>query len=321
MDLTGHTIDARPPRTIGAGVLGVIAAAMLAVAVGTSNVHWAMGAVAPLVLALVFWFRRPRRVQMLVDARGLFLLHGGGFIPYESVSEITVNGGAWSPQAAPSLRSALVVHHHNDERLTIPSMMNVSAAEFHEHLKAKMPAPPERPCPPALADYVAEKSAKFGREKVEVVHARRRFYTSAQWRNLRAVLLGIILTSAAWFVFAALGQAWLGRRDDLEMWMVAAFVGLIAAFPFWILASLRATASSKTRKAASGACVVLTPAGMAMVQGDLQGALRWDEITKVAHVPGGSVLGLLVRGGKLDVLDVYDRSLDEIAMRIRSSLD
>lgn len=320
MELAGQTIEARSAPPVAAWAFLLIALAMLALAAGIGNVHWAMGAVFPAVLSTIIWLRRPRRRTFSIDDRGLAMLDRGEAVPFDSIKEITVDGVRWCPEAVATLKSPLLIHHARGV-LTVPPRLNVPADELFRLLNQKMPAPAPRECPPLLASYHAEHTEKFGTAKVTLIHGRRRFHPMPTWTALFNLALAATITGIAWLLLASIGTEWFPHKDQRDAWLGAGSVALIIGIPFWIFAAWRSTASPSSIKIAKEACLVLTPAGMAMVQGDLKGAMRWEEVRKVRHVPGGTSILLTVPGSTLQVLNVYERSLDEIAMLVRRNVD
>jgi hypothetical protein len=126
----------------------------------------------------------------------------------------------------------------------------------------------------------------------------------------------MVATATMWFVIAGGGRHWLPQDGTRDRWLAVGTGTLLAGLFVLVLAALLRRAQ-RTPPRMQGACIVITPAGMAMTQGDLKGALRWDEVTKVVHTPRSSIVWVLVHGGKLSIRNVYERSLDEIATLIR----
>jgi hypothetical protein len=78
--------------------------------------------------------------------------------------------------------------------------------------------------------------------------------------------------------------------------------------------------------------LVISPAGIALIQGDLRGEMRWDELRDVRLGGGKSNFGLgdanqtawlpsiqlVVAGAVVRIFDVYDRPLVTIAKIVRT---
>ena len=77
--------------------------------------------------------------------------------------------------------------------------------------------------------------------------------------------------------------------------------------------------STKLPNKFGAASIVISPLGLAMVQGDLRGEIRWEEITKIktAHTSLKSFqvssnsnrapVTLYVEGAEIPIWDIYDR--------------
>ncbi|HUR54718.1 MAG TPA: hypothetical protein VMZ71_11340, partial [Gemmataceae bacterium] len=63
-------------------------------------------------------------------------------------------------------------------------------------------------------------------------------------------------------------------------------------------------------------CLVVSPGGVAMVQGVHRGKLRWDELLSIEYPAkegaGGTGIALRVAGAAVIIADYYDRPLSEI---------
>ncbi|BBO31729.1 hypothetical protein [Lacipirellula parvula] len=316
MELLGQTIDARPFPATSTWIFGVVAVIMLAAAAATGNVNIGIGAIFPATFAVVEWLHRPRRQLFVVDARGLASLERTEVIPFDSIHELTVNGVAWRPEISPKLAAPIVVHHAGG-MFQIAPRLSVPPAQLYNLLLEKMPSADVRECHPLLATFHAENFEKFGAAKVTLIHGRRKFHRTSRWRWLYSGAISMVVAGTAWLLLSnSLGEGVL-LEDEREGW--EAFGGMMALFGllFSLIIFAARSTNSKLKKLAPDACMVIAPAGMAMKQGDLKGAMRWEEVRSVEFVAGGSSIGVNVPGAKLLILDVYDRSLDEIAMLIR----
>ena len=96
---------------------------------------------------------------------------------------------------------------------------------------------------------------------------------------------------------------------------------------FRLFFAARGNREKKHRGKYGPACIVISPAGLAMDQGDLKGKLRWDEILNLKS-DGSSrhsqadprVLKLKLSGAELPILDLYDKPLSEIRTLIFKNL-
>jgi hypothetical protein len=66
--------------------------------------------------------------------------------------------------------------------------------------------------------------------------------------------------------------------------------------------------------------LVVSPAGLALAQGDLKGELRWKELRKVKLRERGTTgqrrIEMRVEGAQIDIMDLYDSPISEIHRQI-----
>jgi hypothetical protein len=141
----------------------------------------------------------------------------------------------------------------------------------------------------------------------------------------RAFCIGLTLAGLAWMGvgFSGFGESmWIG-------------VGLLTSLAGAFLLAISFNVGSRAGqiKNLRNARLVIGPHGMAMVQGDVQGELRWPELLEVrvqakpsgfhwlaTPVPFPRVL-LGVKGASIAMADIYDRPLFAIYNRILASSD
>jgi hypothetical protein len=269
----------------------------------------------PVVLGVILWLRQTRTVQLFLEERGIRVLRHGALIPYESIKSITERNVLWSGDP---LASPLVIEHAGG-RLVVPPRLSVKARDLHDWLAGRVPAPPPRACLPELADYHADQVAKFGPEKVTVIHRRGRTRPPGMG-GWGVFLLSVILTALLWGVVAAAAAGWFPGTNERDGWLIAAFIVSFSGIVFAMLGVAISSSRDSKRRAAGASAIVLGPAGMAMKQGPMKGALRWDEIIGVTSAAGQSQLIITVRGARIVVQDIYERSVHDIASSIRAFL-
>jgi hypothetical protein len=155
---------------------------------------------------------------------------------------------------------------------------------------------------------------------VRAIHARDEIVGPPKWRGVALLGLALVITGIAWMCISGFGPAIFDSRDDREGWLAAGMGLAMMGVFLWLIAKLVASSARKRMIKSRNACIILSPAGLAMVQGSLKGMLRWDEVTGVRRVGGNMPMQILVAGGLIAVNDVYTMSLDEIALHIRRNL-
>jgi hypothetical protein len=223
-------------------------------------------------------------------------------------------------RAGPRSYPIQVIHENGVVR--IPARLNVPSDQVYTFLYSRFSSHGSRDVHPTLADYLRYQERRFGAGRVWSYRARR--YRGMPSRHPRFSLfcLAVVLAGLAWGV--------IGTLRSEPGWAVGGFLG---AFAFGLCAGALALQArplavpAKLRQAS----LVITPAGIALAQADMQGQLNWDEVRAVQykpHVPygspmfgGGSLQGagivLKVAGALIVIFDVYDRPLPLIHQLIR----
>jgi hypothetical protein len=172
-----------------------------------------------------------------------------------------------------------------------------------------------------LTRYLAAEEEAFGSERVWSYRARKHLAKPFGARKFRAFSLAVILS----------GLLWLGLGfgpNHLEAWGAAGIFALIVGFVLF-LGSFVVTQSSSGRITHwRQASLVISPGGMALVQGESKGEMGWDELldVKLKSTPTSGLLtssnvdppGILLvfEGAKVSIVDIYDRPLPIIYKRI-----
>jgi len=326
--MVGQTIDSRSPFPLAAIVLLLGAAALAACALITSNPHILIAAILPLIVGVCAWCGRPGNLVLTIENDGLQSFGTAKKLYYSDMTEVAIGGGQFDANFA-KLPALPIEIHHLGGCLVVPPQMNVPLTDFYRFLVSRVPARPPRPIPEALADYVNEQTLKFGADKVHVIHTRRSL--SERWRRRRSawICAGIILTGLIWAVLSIGVLVMAPRRDEFTGWLVGGvMLGMVGALVYFATGSKHARPSHLQAARFPNSCLVLSPAGLAMVQGDLKGAMPWREITGVSTkmsqwLRPSRVAGLQirVRGSEIIAFDIYERTPAELESLVRSNLD
>ncbi|HEX4414263.1 MAG TPA: hypothetical protein VH107_11590 [Lacipirellulaceae bacterium] len=326
--MIGQTIDARPSTSFFVFALPVISIGLVVWAVLSANPHIAIVAVLPLAVALGIWLGRPKHVVLVVEPDGLQIFGTHHKVRYADIQDVAV-GGSLLDHDAGSVPALPMQIEHADGCLVVPPQMNVDRAEFYRFLTSQMPLRPVKPVPPALAPHAEAHIAKFGADKVQIVHTRRMIVE--RWRQSRRRWIG--------GSFFAVGLIWLAigigvlivhpKQDEYTGWVVGGVLtSLFAGVALFFSNAKRARQADQVAMKHPDSCIVISPTGLAMSQGDLQGAVTWREIMKVTtkksqflSSSGVGGLQLHVRGGQILVFDIYERSLAELADIVRRNLN
>lgn len=325
--MIGQTIDARPSTSFFIFALPVIAIGLVVWAVLSANPHLAIAAVLPLVVALGVWLGRPKHVVLVIEPDGLQIFGTHHKIRYADIQDIAV-GGSLLDRDADSVPALPMQIEYAGGCLIVPPEMNVDRGQFYRFLTSQTPVRPVKPTPVALAPHAEAQVAKFGADKVQIIHTRRMIVE--RWRQSRRKWIG--------GSFFAVGVIWLAigigvlvmhpKQDEYTGWVVGGvLMSLFAGVALFFSSAKRARQADQVAMKHPDSCIVISPAGLAMSQGDLRGVVAWREIEKVAYKnsqflsrSGVGGLQLRVRGGEILVFDIYERSLVELAEIVRRNL-
>lgn len=311
--MTGEIVESRPGGTLLAAAFAILALLLGGLLLAAPKKDAWPVAILPLGVAAGIWLARSRPVVFhIAETRLEFERPDSMYVEYESMARLairTANGGDSFP----------IQIHHAGGTTFIPEKLSVSSAELYEFLDARLP--PFRPelLPESLVGFRLDQVAKFGDDRVHAFVGGPSTYSERSYRGVGA-MLGFAVAAA---VMGAVGTA---ADPKNEGWMGAgiglAIFGAIVAF-FVYLAGRPLDWSSKDR---SG--LVIGPTGIALVQGETKGKLRWDEVKAIEHPPVKRMgtsrtaeskhgVGILVDGAYIVIKDHYHRPAHEIAACLR----
>ncbi|MDB5311236.1 MAG: hypothetical protein JWO38_5438 [Gemmataceae bacterium] len=314
--MTGTVVESRPSgRGLGA-VLVVAAVALGGLAVATGSPHPVVLAALPLALAVAVRRSVEPPVRFELTEHGLsFDLPEFAIVRFDEVRGLTAPGWAEGDEFAMQI-------YHPDGVIRIPPRLTVSSRDLYRFLFSRLPSPEAPPAdiPSQLRSFLAEQTDRFGAEKVFVFLARP-FPAAPGHRRRVACWLAVAAAGLVWVIAgAALGK---GSEPWIVSGLVAGLLGLICAIGF------RYRGGSGRVRNWQDSCLVVSPGGIALLQGTLCGRMRWDELRAIEFpanaryrlIPSGEVkygIRLLVDGAYLVVADYYDRPLTQIHDRLRA---
>jgi hypothetical protein len=314
-----QVIESRRPFPWGAVLFFVLAAPFLAVALAERNYHWAVGGCLPFLIGLVLWLKRPYSLTFQFTESGLRVLDRDELVPYETFETVIASNRPGDPDK-PGPRSYPIQLVHEQGTLHIPARLNVPSDEVFQYLLMAFPPSGSSRVNPLLRDYLDEQTEAFGADRVLSYRARTHLGTRPPNRAV-AVCLAVLVTGLIWMGVAAITNngPWMGGA------LAAILCGGVLALTLRLLPSGRKTSRVKHWKQAS---LVISPVGLALVQGDLKGEMRWDELRdlkfnrrtagfQLDHSNLGRGILLQFEGARVLIADIYDRPLNLIYQQIR----
>ncbi len=301
---------------------------MLGLAAGlvTGNVHFALASIPVLALAAGLALTRPAPFHAELTESGLSIVEPPEQVLFSAIESLRLAGAAQDPKS-PVLKAGPLLVMHREGVLEIPSRLNVPVADLYRHLAAQVCGSGSREVHPQLASYLAQEEAAFGPERVWTFGARRHLGRRNSTRRARAVCLLLVLAGIVLVV--AVGVLEKRTRLDLGGWVAAGVLLAIFSLFFWLVCKLVERHPDRSIRQWERSSLVVSPSGIALAQGDVQGRMRWDELRDVTFSArpgfisgGGSSRGLagiwlIVPGAAVRIADVYDRPLPLICSVIR----
>jgi len=269
-------------------------------------------AVLPLAIGLCLLFGADRRFLARFTPGAVEIARPKQSIPYTSIHEVR----PIVPLSGPRPRWFAIEVVHQRGSLTFPATLTAPSERVYAFLRGHLAEKPPPALPAAMASYQQEQEESFGADRVFSYGGRRGPFRhdASQWS---AAGKGLLITAALWAVLAVV-------RPGAAGWYVgaglAAFIGALCLVAAW-RGSGRGVDPEKT----TGAALVISPLGLAMEQGPLNGHLTWQQIRKVTvQVPGKGItvtrtepgIAVEVEGATFVITDTYDRPLPEIHERI-----
>jgi hypothetical protein len=316
-----RAITSVPRSPLGGVLLLIVAGALAALALVLGNAHPGVGALFPCLFGLALLWRRGRPFVAQLMEQALEVSEPEVLsLAYGDIEGLNPIGRSADPKKAGG-RSYPILIMHLGGVLQIPAHLNVSSEELYRFLYGQLPYSGSRDVNPKLADYLHQHLESFGPERVWSYRARahRGRGSSGRYGIYWAALA---LTGIGWMVAAGvLGK---GYEEWGGFGGLALTLGLLGILGQWLGSmSGRRSRIKKWRESS----LVISPAGLAMVQGEIQGEMKWEELKNVRYRPkvrsweinvGTPELGvvLVLEGAQLGIANIYDRPLYLIYERI-----
>jgi hypothetical protein len=208
------------------------------------------------------------------------------------------------------------------QTLWIPALLTVPSWAVEEFFRGKI-STAALPTDENLRAYLRRMIAEFGPERVWWANGTPASFGHGM--NGRQVVTGVTLAAIAVLVMTLVvtfAPQW--KPQAFAVGIVATLAGAVA-----ILSGLLPNGSSagSTIKNREQAAVIVTPLGVAVKQGDLQGEVRWDEIRDIKLIAKARgrvarshdarhALVIKVAGATVRLVDIFDQSLEVMNDRI-----
>jgi len=316
--MIGEWIESHPPMRVTA-ILFFMIAGLMTLGFTLGGKPEGLPAAIPFFgVALGAWVCRERFVAFRLEEDGIEFEVPPLALDYDDIEMvIREEGGTKS-------RFAIQIQHRKGV-VRIPADLNFSSRDVFDELLERVPPVSHDPLPPSLRQFHDEQTEKFGSERVFAFIGRQ--FPAARGGNVAA---GALMGGAIGALFMALVGAVVAsnrpgvQKDDAAGWIGAGMLIGLLSLLFWLL--VRRPGSRAT---VLNAALVVSPTGIALVQGKLKGKMRWDEVKAVEYPPkkrfadqerakSKNGIGLAVAGAYILILDVYHRPTFEVVQVIRA---
>ncbi len=314
--MIGQTIESRPSPPWGVISWILLAVALDAWSVAVSNIHLAIGSLLPWLSALLLARAREKPFVARFADDALEVDEPPTTVRYADLEGLLAPNRPSNPYKT-GRRSYPIQVVHREGILHIPARLNVPSDEVYGFFYGRFSPSGSRNVPTALKGYLARSERVHGAERVWTYAARGYLGRGAQPKRLQAFFLALLLSGIAWLIWGTLrGEAdWIGGAA------AATLLGALFTLLLWLFG--RQTSRAAGRKWRQSG-LVISPDGLAMVQNDLVGELRWDELRDAKLRKGSqwqtnqnmadqsaTIANILlkVEGADIIIADVYDRPI------------
>ncbi len=312
--MIGQTVECRPAPPVGPALWLLAALACDVLAAGLREVNWAVLSLLPWLAALLLWRARPRPFVMRFTEDALEVGDEPLVVRYADLEGLRARGRPANPFKA-GRRSYRIQVFHAGGVLHVPARLDVPSDDVFVFLYRQFSPCGSRDVPAELADYLRHQERRFGPQRVWTYCGRTFRAGGEPPRRLTAFFLALALCGAGWLLWGVIRPSpWAVGGGALLL------VGGFLSFTLWLAgrpARRRAGAGKRQRTG-----LVIAPDGLALLQGDLSGELRWDEVRNVKLAeragPNSAAPGIVlqVKGAVITVTDVYDRPIALIHQQI-----
>ena len=276
-------------------------AVLVGAAVTLKNYHFALGALLPGVLLVGVALDRPKSRRVELGPKSLVCEQEGEEIPYADICGLSVGVFPWLPEEASRRGMVYIVTRRTV--LELGGRIDVGRRELLRAVLDRIPRGGQMPEQSTLESFARAEREQFGDERVWTFRAVERCRKRS---GVAFVGWGLLIVGVVWVVAAVTAD---------PLWGVGA--GMVAMFA--LLAGARAL-GVKSRQNVVGkhwrsSGLVISPTAVAMVQGDVKGKARWNEVRSVTYKRNQLVIEFA--GAKIAIPDIYDRPIQQIVELIR----
>ena len=268
-----------------------------------------IGAIMPLVLAAVLWMNQPAVTTLHFGPDSLLDEHHQEIVRYEEILGLTIAGRTPVAATGKVTSGSLVITAKNRNH-EFPQLSRDAARQAYNGLIERIPESGSRRVVSTLESKLTAELKLFEDDLVFSYRGRREY--PASHRNVNSFCIGLILGGIAWSVIGVVFQS---------EWVVCGVCALALATIIQVIARVSWQGQARVLHP-DLASLIISPRGIAMIQGPLNGELKWSEVKSLSceRAPAGSlvvahpakVITIGVAGAQILIHDIYDRPLATI---------
>lgn len=294
----------------------LLAVAMLLAGAIAQNTEWFLIAILPLLLGVLLWRVSRYQIRFRLGPTALEVEVPKVELPYEEI--VAVRRSRWKRSGE------ILAIASRDWLLELPNLPDFPVSEIESQVLARAVFLRTHQPPPEMSDYLQQQVALFGPAKVVVIPARAQRSSHAippeRYRR-NAVFLALLFTSIAWIPASGVGGGAIGGFAVL-MLLLAAIGWLLSRAVVW-------NSPKKVPKKLWNSCLIFSPQGLAMMQGEYRGVLLWGDVRGAMEAKKdrsfrfrslNAGVAVKLNGAELLIEDIYQESPQQIAGRIRQHI-
>jgi hypothetical protein len=316
--MVGQYIESRRSFHLAVVFFTVLALALIVLDLVLRNVHVAIGSLCPFLITALVTLTWPRPFRARLTETALEVETPPLIIPYPEMQGLVTPGRPPHPYKTGPRDYPIQVLHGGGE-LWIPAPLNVRSDDVFSFLLRQFVRRRSGQVNPLLWGYREAMERRYGHQCVWTFRARAVLGGDRREPQLAAFFFGWCLAGVIWMVF--------GGLTDALGWFLAGLMATILGGVFGMLFLIEGRKMMPRIKKWRQASLVICPEGLALIQGNFPGMLRWDQVrnAKLVGKPAADLLtwedvipGIMleVERGRIFIADLYDCPLSLIYQHI-----
>jgi hypothetical protein len=308
-------VKARPRFPLLMVILLTVAVFIAAEALMTQTYMALFLLVPPLTTVLLLWLNRTPRLDLILDEEGIKQSSPPLDIPWSAIEGVRrqFDSQDFSKNIK---RSYQLEVHHAEGMLLIPPVSKPALESVAKAMIQVLTPSGSREVPEVLQDNVNAWTSLFGEEKVFTYRARRYLGSWAHVPSL-SLVVGIVAGIKVFLISAGTFKIPLDKGDGgvvagiFLSWFIVMFIALFVAL------AKRSGGPNRKIKNWKKAGLAISPAGLALKQGTMEGEIKWSEIIDIAFQKSRNMgIKIKVAGAEFQIFDLYDRPIFVIYQQI-----